>query len=167
MAGNSLGRSETSWSRRVVFYIKAEILSGSSPRSLFPSGSKCQGSGAIWTPWSHKWTQIGPQPISGNPNQAGSGSSAVSGHVESLAIDRRNTNVVYLGADVGGVWKTSDGGQTWVPLTDSQPSLAIGSLALDPSNPDVVYAGTGDGALYGAGILKSTDGGSTSGASGA
>src|SRR5262249_4442615 len=53
-----------------------------------------------------------------------------------------------------------DGGLHSVPLTDTQQSLAIGSLALDPSNPDIVYAGTGY-FLYGAGVLKSTDKGST------
>ena len=74
----------------------------------------------------------------------------------------------------GGVWKTTDGGATWLPRTDNQPTLAIGSLALDPSNPDVIYAGTGEetagrpaplpilgGSFYGAGVLKSTDGGAT------
>jgi len=74
--------------------------------------------------------------------------------------------VVYLGAAQGGVWKTTDGGLTWTPLTDSQQTLAIGSLALDQSNPDIVYAGTGEenfsgDSYYGAGVLKSSDGGAT------
>ena len=46
---------------------------------------------------------------------------------------------VYLGTD-GGVWRTTDGGPTCVPLTDNQASFEIGALALDSSNPDVVYA---------------------------
>jgi photosystem II stability/assembly factor-like uncharacterized protein len=62
------------------------------------------------------------------------------------------------------VWRSSDGGASWIPLTDDQESLAIGSLAIAPSAPEVVYAGTGEGhrgcaSFYGAGILKSTDGG--------
>ncbi|HEX9546338.1 MAG TPA: hypothetical protein VF942_03325, partial [Acidimicrobiales bacterium] len=103
------------------------------------------------------WNEMGPKPIftlySGN----------VSGLVSALAVDPTVPTTVYAGAVGGGVWKTNDGGGTWAPLTDDQPSLAIGSLAIDPSNHLVVYAGTG--ALYdggrqdGAGILKSTDGG--------
>src|SRR5262249_45486298 len=55
----------------------------------------------------------------------------------------------------------------WQPLTDDQPSLTVGSVALDPSTPDVVYVGTGylengtQDLYWGAGILKSTDGGAT------
>ena len=83
-----------------------------------------------------------------------------------IAIDPRNNDVVYAEPAEGGVWKTTDGGTTWTPITDDQPSLAIGSIALDPSNPDNVFIGTGEGddaidAYEGAGILKSTDAGAT------
>lgn len=103
------------------------------------------------------WKAIGPAPLSaGTP---------VSGRVAALAVDPRNALVVYAGAADGGVWKTTDGGQSWTPLTDNQPSLSTGSIALDPSNPDTIYVGTGEyngGDGYpGVGILKSTDGGST------
>ena len=82
------------------------------------------------------------------------------GRVSALAVDPRDPNVGYLGATLGGVWKTTDGGQNWTALTDDQASLSIGSIVLDPSNPDVVYVGTGDlSSFYGAGILKSSDGG--------
>lgn len=106
------------------------------------------------------WTQIGPEPAE-FWSLGGS-----SGRATAVVVDPRNSNVVYLGTAGGGVWKTTDGGQNWSPLTDAQPSLAIGSLALDPSNPDIVYAGTGEenfsvDSYYGAGILKSTDGGTT------
>ncbi len=106
------------------------------------------------------WTLIGPRPT-------GAGSiSVTSGRVTAIAIDPRNSNVLYIGAAEGGVWKTTDGGVNWKPLTDDQPSLATGSIALDPQNPDTVYVGTGEenfagDSYYGAGILKSTDGGGT------
>src|SRR5262249_48386806 len=66
----------------------------------------------------------------------------------------------------GGIWKTTDGGSTWSPLTDNQPALAMGAVAIDPSNPDTIYAGTGEenfnaDAYTGVGILKSQDGGAT------
>jgi len=86
--------------------------------------------------------------------------------VTALAIDPRDNNTVYLGAVEGGVWKTTDGGATWKPIADDQPSLAIGSIALDPKFPDTVYVGTGEenfcyDCYYGAGILKSTNGGAS------
>src|SRR5205085_10877250 len=93
------------------------------------------------------------------------GGPVASGRVSALAIDPRNNNVVYAGGAVGGVWKTTNGGTTWTPLTDTQASLAIGSIVLAPSNPDVIYVGTGESnfseSYYGAGVLKSTDAGAT------
>src|ERR1700730_16090229 len=84
------------------------------------------------------WTLIGPKPT-------GAGSvSVTSGRVNAIAIDPRDNNVVYIGAAEGGVWKTTDGGVNWTPLTDSQPSLANGAIAIDPQNPDTVYVGTGE-----------------------
>jgi len=108
---------------------------------------------------SFPWTLIGPQPIQ-------LATSTYAGRVTSLAVDPRNANTVFAGAAAGGVWKSTDGGNNWTPLTDNQVSLAIGSLILDPNNPDIIYAGTGEGyfsydAYYGAGLLKSADGGTS------
>ncbi|TAM83613.1 MAG: choice-of-anchor D domain-containing protein [Acidobacteria bacterium] len=107
------------------------------------------------------WTLIGPRPTS-TPFKF----NPVSGRVTALAVDPTNSNTIYLGGAEGGVWKSTDGGTTWVPLTDNQPSLAVGSIAIDPQNPQIIYVGTGeqDFALYnysGAGILKSTNGGAS------
>jgi len=107
------------------------------------------------------WVFIGPQPT--NSTQSWHNTS---GRVNALAVDPRNSNTVYLGGAAGGVWKTTDGGQNWTPLTDDQASLAIGSIAIDPTNPDKIYVGTGEqnfavDSYHGAGILRSSDGGST------
>src|SRR5258706_11252229 len=106
------------------------------------------------------WTFIGPAQT--NFNFYGN----TSGRVTALAVDPTNASIVYAGGAQGGVWKSTDAGATWTPLTDGQASLAIGSLAIDPNNPSVVYAGTGEqnyssDSYYGAGILKSTDGGNS------
>ena len=45
----------------------------------------------------------------------------------------------YFGGVAGGVWRTSDGGNTWVPLTDHQPFASIGAIAVAESNPSVIY----------------------------
>jgi hypothetical protein len=103
---------------------------------------------------SSQWTLIGPHRTNG----------LASGRVSAIAVDPRDSNIVYLGAASGGVWKTKDGGSTWTPLTDMQPSLGTGSIALDPLNPDTVYVGTGEENDFdptGAGLFKSVDGGTT------
>ena len=109
-----------------------------------------------------QWDNIGPAPMLGSA--MGKQKIDVAGRTRAIAIDPRDSNVVYIGTALGGVWKSTNGGDNWTPLSDKMPSLAIGALALDPANPDIVYAGTGEPTLgldnyYGAGILKSTDGG--------
>ncbi|MCX6544401.1 MAG: glycosyl hydrolase [Acidobacteria bacterium] len=73
----------------------------------------------------------------------------------------------YFGATGGGVWKTSDGGTTWRPVTDKfLKTSSVGALAVSESNPDIVYAGMGETELrgniiQGDGVYKSTDAGKT------
>ena len=73
----------------------------------------------------------------------------------------------YFGATGGGLWKTTDGGQDWFPVTDGQiSSSSIGAVAVAETNPDVIYIGGGESELRGSitqgdGGYKSTDGGKT------
>jgi photosystem II stability/assembly factor-like uncharacterized protein len=73
----------------------------------------------------------------------------------------------YFGATGGGLWKTTDGGTTWRPVTDGKiNSSSVGAVAVAPSNPDVVYIGMGETQLrgniaQGDGVYKSTDGAKT------
>ena len=72
----------------------------------------------------------------------------------------------YAATASGGVWKSADGGLTWKPVFDDQPTSSIGSVAVAPSDPSVVYVGTGEANIRGnvapgAGVFKSTDAGKT------
>jgi photosystem II stability/assembly factor-like uncharacterized protein len=72
--------------------------------------------------------------------------------------------VYYFGAVAGGVWKTTNSGATWKPLTDKEPFDSIGAIAVADSDHNVIYAGTGEACIrgnitYGTGVYKSVDGG--------
>lgn len=73
----------------------------------------------------------------------------------------------YFGAVGGGLWKTTNGGTTWNPVSDAVfQTSSVGALAVAPSNPDVVYVGMGESELrgniiQGDGLYKSTDAGKT------
>jgi hypothetical protein len=115
------------------------------------------------------WSSLGPTPTSGGFF------SPVSGRIEAIAVDPSDPSgdTVLIGGAQGGIWRSTDGGTTWTPTGDSNPSLAMGSIAFAPStcNPFpgtcAVYAGTGEQAsigfdvYYGAGVLVSTDHGQT------
>jgi photosystem II stability/assembly factor-like uncharacterized protein len=73
----------------------------------------------------------------------------------------------YFGATGGGLWKTTDGGQTWGPVTDGRiASSSVGAVAVADSNPDVVYLGMGEvqlrgNVMQGDGVYRTTDAGKT------
>jgi photosystem II stability/assembly factor-like uncharacterized protein len=97
-----------------------------------------------------KWRNIGPD--------RGGRSLAVSGSSSRI-------NEYYFGAVGGGLWKTTDGGQTWNPVTDGQiNSSSVGAVAVSNSNPDIIYIGMGETELrgnimQGDGVYKSIDAG--------
>lgn len=106
------------------------------------------------------WSELGP---------SRNGMQGI-GRMSALEFDPYNSNIMYAGAPVGGVWKTTDGGQNWINLnTDLQlPRLGITSIQIDPNSPDqnnpIIYAGTGDWGSdfsFSDGVYRSIDGGST------
>ncbi len=105
------------------------------------------------------WTELGP----GN----------IGGRTRAILINPQDPNIMYAAGVSGGVWKSTNAGQSWTPIADMVGNITVSSMAMEPGNPDVIYVGTGegiygqeDGALFatdfrGAGILKTTNGGMT------
>ena len=98
-----------------------------------------------------KWRMIGP---------------FRAGKVNAVAGVPGNPAIYYMGADGGGVWKTTDSGVTWKPIFDGESAPSIGALAVSGSNPNLIYVGTGLNTIhgdetYGNGVYKSTNGGET------
>jgi photosystem II stability/assembly factor-like uncharacterized protein len=71
-----------------------------------------------------------------------------------------NTAVYYAGTPGGGIFKTTDSGQTWTPIFDAAQVASIGAIAVAPSNASIIYVGTGE-QTPGNGMWKSTDAGVT------
>lgn len=93
------------------------------------------------------------------------GPTNVGGRITAVVVSPTDPNTIYAGAALGGIFKTTDGGQNWISVTDDDvPSLSCGDIAIDPGNPDKIYFGTGEanssGDSYsGTGLYVSTDAG--------
>lgn len=108
-------------------------------------------------PISH-WVPLGPSAWTSTGWNPGIG------RVNCIEVDPTDENIVYIGTPAGGCWKSIDGGNNWVPLTDNQPVLGVSAIAISYVDPNIIYIGTGDddgGDTYSIGVLKSTDGGQT------
>ncbi len=108
-------------------------------------------------PSAASWRPIGPAPI---PNgQTVGRSDPVSGRTVALAVHPTNPDIVYAGTAQGGLYRTLNGGTTWIPLIDGALSLAAGAVSIAPSDPSIVYVGTGESSLsgdsfFGAGLYR-------------
>jgi hypothetical protein len=95
-----------------------------------------------------RWVSIGPRHIN-------EGLGAV-GVLFSVAVDPASPATLYVGSHGSGVWKTTDGGASWNPITDSLPTLKIAALAVDPAQTSRVYVATPD-----FGVFRSENGGAS------
>src|SRR5204863_2770172 len=121
--------------------------------SLYPVSARQSAAGLDATLLAtYKWRSVGPD--------RGGRSIAVSGV-------KGRPNEGYFGAVGGGLWKTTDKGTTWAPVTDGQiTSASVGAVAVSESNPDIIFIGTGESCIRGNimpgdGVYKSTDAGKT------
>ena len=92
------------------------------------------------------------------------GPALVSGRIIDLAVNPNDPNQFYVAAASGGVWKTTNHGNTFSPIFDNYGSYSIGCVTIDPNNEHTVWVGTGENnnqrsVAYGDGIYKSLDDG--------
>lgn len=135
----------TAW-REVTKFRRAERLRRSKQRT---------------TVINHAWEEVGPKKWT---DVTGHWAPGI-GRFTDIYVNPGNPNFIYAGTPSGGLWKTTNGGQTWTCKTDHLPSLGVAGIAVDPNNTNVVYLATGDNERatdsYSIGVLKSTDGGDT------
>lgn len=98
------------------------------------------------------WEPIGP----GN----------IGGRTRALLIHPKKPTIMWTAGVAGGIWKSTDGGATWLPKADLLANIAVNSMILDGTDVNTLYAGTGEGffnadGVRGGGIYKSEDGGET------
>lgn len=94
------------------------------------------------------------------------GPAGMSGRITAIDVNLRDKDHIYVGSASGGVWESKNGGITWNPIFDDQPTLAIGAVEINQANPSEIWVGTGEGNPRnshnsGAGVFKSLDGGAT------
>ena len=104
------------------------------------------------------WSSVGPSIVNIN------GTSADKGRINAVLTDYTDEQIMYAGAPGGGLWKTTDGGTNWTPLTDQLPQIGVSAIALSPTDHNTIFIGTSDDdahITYSRGVYKSTDGGTT------
>ena len=102
------------------------------------------------------WQSLGP--VTGTVYSAG--------RMLDIALDPNNPDIIWAGAASGGIWRSPDAGASWTPMDDYLPTLAVGCVLTHNTDSNIIYIGTGEGnfnadAVFGVGVLKSIDGGTT------
>ena len=121
----------------------------------------------LWKAWEQKkkmtattkaasdWSDQGPFDQTSKSGQ---------GRINTILVDPNTSTTIYAGAPAGGLWRSTNDGVNWTPLTDDLPQIGVSGIAIHPSDSNTIYISTGDddaGDSYSVGVLKSIDGGAT------
>src|SRR5213083_3495296 len=133
--------------------------------ALDPSAA-AQGRGRVKQKQPTEVSPVGGADSLNNVKFRNLGPAVAGGRVAAVVGVPGDRDVYYIGAGGGGVWKTTDGGDSWEAVFKDQPTASIGAIALAPSNPNLVWVGTGEANLRndlvdGRGVFFSPDAGKT------
>jgi immune inhibitor InhA-like protein len=156
-------RDRRAWYEMSLLYAPFESLPPPNWRAKALADGKAIAKGLLA---GYSWTSLGPT------NYQVGGSDLAQGRASCLWVHPTNANFIFAGFADGGVWKTTDGGGSWTPISDFEVSTSIGSIDVLMRTDTVgltdaiVYVGLGEGntsgeAVDGGGVLKSVDGGAT------
>jgi photosystem II stability/assembly factor-like uncharacterized protein len=122
---------------------------------------------------SASWSPFGPNVL---PNNLTGYMENGIGRINCITFHPTNANTFFVGVAQGGVWKTTNNGVSWTPLTDNLPITRISDITINPTNPNEMYISVCDfeyigfslhlngrkrNTHYGLGVYKTTDGGLT------
>ena len=96
----------------------------------------------------------------------GIGPALMSGRIADIAVHPEDESTWYVAVGSGGVWKTTNAGNTWKPIFDNESCYSTGCITIDPNNPSVIWLGTGENVggrhlSFGDGVYRSMDAGET------
>lgn len=106
------------------------------------------------------WESLGPYTSDPYPN--GESTFRGIGRLNAIAVDPQDSNIWYVGAPTGGLWKSTNAGDLWTHLDNGLMQVGVSAIAIDPADSNTLYIGTGDDDgidSYTIGVYKSTDGG--------
>jgi len=106
------------------------------------------------------WAEVGPLAYPANST----GQPTGMGRVNAIAFHPTDASTIFIGSPSGGIWKTTNGGASWVSLSSNMPTLGVSAIVVHPTDPNTIYIGSGDrdaNDAPGMGVYKSTDGGAT------
>ena len=104
------------------------------------------------------WSIVGPIALPYNGTSQLNGN----GRLNCIAFHPTDANTIFVGAPSGGLWKTTDNGQSWVEFSSGLTRLGVSSIVIHPTNPNIIFIATGDrdgNDVPGYGVWKSIDGG--------
>ena len=108
------------------------------------------------------WTFLGPD---GHIPNTTSTHYIGLGRVDRIAFHPTDPNTIFIGTPAGGIWKTTDDGNTWTANDDYLPSMGVSGIVINYNNPNIMYVltgcGDGLGVSQSSGVFKSTNGGET------